>query len=51
MILLDSIEDFKTVNEIYAGYFSAPYPARSAFEVGKLPLGALVEIEAIAYLK
>ena len=51
MILLDNIGDFKAVNEIYASNETAPYPARSAFEVGKLPLGALVEIEAIAYLK
>ena len=42
---------FGIVNEIYAGYFSEPYPARSAFEVGKLPKNALVEIETIAYVK
>lgn len=51
LVLLDNIEDFSSVNEVYGNYFSEPYPARSAFEVGKLPLGALVEIEAIAYLK
>ena len=50
-VLLDNIADFGTVNEIYAGYFSEPYPARSAFEVGKLPKNALVEIETIAYVK
>ena len=38
-----------TVNNIYAEYFSEPYPARSAFAVDKLPKGVLVEIEAIAY--
>ena len=51
LVLLDNIDDFKAVNEIYGQYFKEPYPARSAFEVGKLPLGALVEIEAIAYTK
>lgn len=51
LVLLDNIDDFKAVNEIYGQYFEQPYPARSAFEVGKLPLGALVEIEAIAYTK
>ena len=51
LVLLDNISDFVTVNNVYAEYFSAPYPARSAFEVGKLPKEALVEIEAIAYLK
>ena len=38
-------------NEVYATFFTEPYPARSAFEVGKLPKGGLVEIEAIAYIK
>lgn len=47
-IFLDNIADFGAMNEIYASYFAEPYPARSAFEVGKLPKGALVEIEAIA---
>lgn len=51
LVLLDNIDDFKAVNEIYGQYFEQPYPARSAFEVGKLPLGALIEIEAIAYIK
>ncbi|CAM3494533.1 Rid family detoxifying hydrolase [Pseudostreptobacillus hongkongensis] len=49
MVLLDDINDFVSVNEVYATYFEEPYPARSAFEVGKLPKGGLVEIEAIAY--
>lgn len=47
-IFLDNIADFGAMNEIYASYFVEPYPARSAVEVGKLPKGALVEIEAIA---
>lgn len=50
-VLLDNIEDFSEVNRVYGEFFNKPYPARSAFEVGKLPLNALVEIEAIAYVK
>ncbi|MCA0984197.1 RidA family protein [Halobacillus yeomjeoni] len=47
-IYLDDMNDFSVVNEVYAGYLSEPYPARAAVEVGKLPKGAKVEIEAIA---
>ena len=47
--ILENIDDFVTVNNIYAEYFTEPYPARSAFAVDKLPKGVLVEIEAIAY--
>ncbi|UOQ43961.1 RidA family protein [Halobacillus salinarum] len=47
-IYLDSMDDFSTVNEIYASYLSEPYPARAAVEVSRLPKGAKVEIEAIA---
>lgn len=46
-VFLEDINDFKSVNDIYATYFEEPFPARSAFEVSKLPLGAKVEIEAI----
>lgn len=47
-VFLASIADFATVNALYAEYFPAPNPARSCFEVGALPKGALVEVEAIA---
>ncbi|GAA7954633.1 RidA family protein [Helicobacter pylori] len=47
-ILLKSLDDFSVVNEIYGSYFKEPYPARSTFQVAKLPKDALVEIEAIA---
>ena len=47
-VLLDSIGDFKAMNGVYAGFFPEDPPARAAFEAGALPLGALVEIEAIA---
>ena len=51
LVLLDDINDFKAVNEVYAQYFKEPYPARSAFAVKGLPLGGLVEIEIIAKRK
>lgn len=47
-VLLADISDFAAVNEVYAEFFQAPYPARSAFAVAALPKGANVEIEAIA---
>lgn len=47
-VFLDDIEDFGTVNEEYAKYFTQPLPARSAVEVASIPLGARVEIEFIA---
>ena len=46
--LLADIADFGAMNEVYAEFFSAPYPGRSAFAVRDLPKGALVEIEMIA---
>lgn len=47
-IMLDDIESYEAVNEVYGEFFEAEPPARSAFEVGALPLGVGVEIEAIA---
>lgn len=47
-VLLQNMSDFAAMNEVYASFFREPYPARAAFEVVKLPKGALVEIEAIA---
>lgn len=47
-IYLADINDFAAVNEVYAQFFPAPYPARSCFAVAALPKAALVEIEAIA---
>jgi len=49
-VFLADINDFAVVNEIYASFFSADYPARAAFAVAALPKGARVEIEAIAAL-
>lgn len=47
-VFLADIQDFAAVNEIYAQYFPSDPPARSAFQVAALPLGALVEIEMVA---
>lgn len=46
--LLSDIADFAAMNEVYAKYFTEKCPARAAFAVKDLPLGALVEIEAVA---
>lgn len=47
-VLLDDITEFAGMNAVYAEFFTSNYPARAAFEVAKLPLGAKVEIEMIA---
>ncbi|MFC1627234.1 RidA family protein [Patescibacteria group bacterium] len=47
-IYLTDLNDYVAVNEVYVQYFKAPYPAREAVEVSKLPLGASVEISLIA---
>lgn len=46
-VFLANIEDFAAMNEIYAQYFSFPYPARTTVAVKALPMGALVEMEMI----
>lgn len=48
-VLLTDIKDFAAMNEIYAGYYKSDCPARVAYQVVNLPLGAKVEIETIAY--
>ena len=47
-VLLANIADFAAMNEVYAEFLSAPYPARAAFQVACLPKNALVEIECVA---
>jgi reactive intermediate/imine deaminase len=47
-VFLADIDDFDEMNETYATYFRDDPPARSAVEVGALPKGAAVEIEAVA---
>ncbi len=49
-VYLADINDFAAVNQVYAQYFKEPFPARSAFQVTALPLGADVEIEAVFQL-
>ena len=46
-IYLTDMNDFKTVNAIYANWFEEPYPARACVQVAGLPLGGLVEIDAV----
>ncbi len=50
-IFVTDINDFETINEIYASYFEEHKPARSLVEVSKLPKGANIEIEGIASKK
>lgn len=47
-VFLSDIANFASMNEVYKKYYQTECPARSAFAVKDLPLGALVEIETIA---
>ncbi len=47
-VFLADIEQFPVFNEIYAEYFESDPPARSTVQVAALPLGAQIEVEAIA---
>lgn len=47
-VFLADMADFAAMNEVYASFFTAPFPARSAVAVKTLPKGALVEIECMA---
>lgn len=49
-VFMTDLGDFAKMNEVYAAYFTAPYPARSTVQVSALPKGANVEIEVIATL-
>jgi reactive intermediate/imine deaminase len=46
-VYLTDLGNFQTVNEVMAGYFREPYPARAAVGVAALPRGAAVEVEAV----
>ena len=50
-VFLKNMDDYKAVNEVYGRFFTHNPPARSAVEVARLPLGALVEIEAVAVIE
>ncbi|MBF2523260.1 RidA family protein [Listeria seeligeri] len=47
-VFFKDLSQFAAVNEVYATHFSSDFPARSAFQVAKLPLDAEIEIEVIA---
>ena len=47
-VFMTDLGEFTAMNEVYAGYFSAPYPARSTVQVVKLPKDVRVEIDVIA---
>ena len=47
-VFLADMGDFAAMNEVYASFFTEPFPARSAVAVKTLPKGALVEVECIA---
>ncbi|WP_122119823.1 RidA family protein [Alistipes megaguti] len=47
-VLLQSMEDFAAMNAVYAEFFTGDMPARVCYQVAALPMGALVEIDAVA---
>jgi 2-iminobutanoate/2-iminopropanoate deaminase len=49
-VFLRDMADFTRMNNIYAEYFDAPYPARSTIQVAALPKGGMIEIEAVAII-
>jgi reactive intermediate/imine deaminase len=49
-ILMVDLGDFAKVNDIMAGYFTKPYPARATYQVAALPRGALIEVEGTVVL-
>ncbi len=49
-VFIKDMNDFAAVNEVYAEYFTKPYPARSCVEVARLPKDVLIEVETIAEL-
>jgi len=50
-IFLKDMNDFAVVNGVYGEFFPKPYPARSCIQVAGLPLNAVLEIEAMAYVQ
>lgn len=49
-VFIKDMNDFAKINEIYAEFFTEPYPARSCVEVARLPKDVLLEIETIVEL-
>jgi len=50
-VFMVDLGDFQRMNAVYAEYFPSSPPARSAFQVAALPLGAAIEMEAVAIVK
>ena len=50
-VFLKDMNDFAAMNAAYGEFFPKPYPARSCIEVARLPLDAVLEIEAMAYVQ
>ena len=50
-VFIKNMDDFASINEIYAKYFEQPFPARSCVEVARLPKDVLIEIEATGLIK
>lgn len=48
VVFIKDMEDFTKINDVYAKYFTEPYPARSCVQVARLPKDVAIEIEAIA---
>ncbi len=47
-VFIKEMDDFVAINEVYAKYFSEPFPARSCVEVARLPKDVMIEMEVIA---
>ena len=47
-VFLADMNDFQAMNEVYATFFSEPYPARSTVQAARLPRDARIEIDAVA---
>ena len=50
-IYVTDLADFDIINEVYAGYFEEPYPARACVQVSALPKGGIIEIDAIVSMQ
>jgi 2-iminobutanoate/2-iminopropanoate deaminase len=50
-VFLANMDDFAAMNQVYAEFFGDKPPARSTVQVARLPLGALVEVEAVAIVE
>lgn len=50
-VYLGNIGDFAAFDKVYQGFFDGQYPARTAFQVGALPLAAKVEVEVVAVIE